>query len=196
MNEIELTCVRGAQLAPWLEQLAALRIQVFREFPYLYDGSLEYEAQYLRTYLECDSSVCVLALDGERVVGASTGLALSDETEPFRRPFEQAGLDTAEIFYCAESVLLPDYRGGGLYRHFFHAREEQARALGKSRSVFCAVQRPHEHPLRPADYQSLEAVWQHFGYGARPELTTTFSWKDLDAPVESEKTMLFYLKEL
>lgn len=195
-HEIRLTTLHGAEFEPWLEAVAALRIQVFRAFPYLYDGSLEYEAQYLRTYLECDSSVCVLALAGDRLVGASTGLAMSDETEPFRRPFEQAGLDTDRIFYCAESVLLPAYRGGGLYRHFFSAREAHARALGKDCSAFCAVQRPEEHPLRPAEYQSLEPVWHHFGYRAQPALTTTFRWKDLDALQESEKPMLFYLKAL
>lgn len=78
MTDIRLMTVRGAELEPWLEHVAALRIEVFRDFPYLYDGSFEYETRYLRTYVECDSAVCVLALAGERVVGASTGLAMSD----------------------------------------------------------------------------------------------------------------------
>ncbi len=87
MAQTRILTVRGAALEPWLEHVAALRIRVFRDFPYLYDGSLAYEANYLRTYVESDTAVCVLALAGERVVGASTGLALSDETEAFRRPF-------------------------------------------------------------------------------------------------------------
>ena len=196
MSAIRLLRVRGAEFEPWLGSVAALRIQVFRAFPYLYDGSYRYEEQYLRTYLECDTALCVLALAGDRVVGASTGLALSDEVEPFRRPFEQAGLDTDSIFYCAESVLLPDYRGSGLYRRFFSERERHARWLGKTLSVFCAVERPPDHPLRPADYQPLEPVWRHFGYAARRDLTTTFSWQDLGEAQESEKTMQFYLKTL
>jgi GNAT superfamily N-acetyltransferase len=196
MTDIRLMTVRGAELEPWLEHVAALRIEVFRDFPYLYDGSFEYETRYLRTYVECDSAVCVLALAGERVVGASTGLAMRDETEPFRRPFEQAGFDIEQIFYCAESVLLPGFRGGGVYRGFFTARESHARALGKTISAFCAVQRPDDHPLRPADYQPLEPVWQHFGYQPRADLSTCFRWKDIDAADDSDKPMQFYLKPL
>jgi len=196
MTDTRLVTLRGAELEPWLEHVAALRIRVFRDFPYLYDGSLEYEARYLRTYIESDTAVCVLALAGKRVVGASTGLALSDETVEFRRPFEQAGIDTDRIFYCAESVLLPEYRGGGIYSAFFREREDRARRLGKRTCVFCAVQRPQDHPLRPSDYRALDPVWRHFGYLPRPELSTGFSWKDIDQAAESEKPMQFYIKNL
>lgn len=196
MNDYKLLTLRGAELEPWLDHVAALRIQVFRDFPYLYDGSLEYEAKYLRTYVETDSAVCVLALNGEQVVGASTGLALADETEEFRRPFEQSGWNVDEIFYCAESVLLPEHRGAGFYKGFFREREAQARVLGKSISVFCAVQRPQDHPLKPADYQPLDAIWQHFGYNAEVGLLTEFSWKDVGDAEETAKPMKFYLKRL
>lgn len=196
MSAVEIRTLQGAALVPWLEHVAALRIRVFRDFPYLYDGTLEYEANYLRTYAECASAVCVLALDGDEVIGASTGLALSDEEAAFRAPFEAQGLDTSAIFYCAESVLLPAYRGQGIYRAFFDRREARARQLGKTRSVFCAVQRPVEHPLRPADYEPLDAIWQRFGYRPQPALVTTFRWKDIDQPDESDKPMLFYSKSL
>ena len=35
---------RGQQIAGFQHELAALRIEVFLEFPYLYDGSFEYSA--------------------------------------------------------------------------------------------------------------------------------------------------------
>lgn len=196
MSTIECETLRGREIEPWLEHIAALRIRVFRDFPYLYDGSIEYETRYLRTYVECDSAVCVLACQDDKVVGASTGLALDDETDAFRRPFEQAGIDVTKVFYCAESVLLPEYRGGGCYREFFLQREVQARQLGKTLSAFCAVQRPANHPLQPAGYQPLDQVWQHFGYQARSDLITHFSWKDVDQPDETDKPVQFYLKPL
>ncbi len=196
MSTLALKTLTGSELEPWLEHIAALRIRVFRDFPYLYDGSMAYEIRYLRTYVDCASAVCVLALDGDRVIGASTGLALDDETEAFQRPFLEASMDTSEIFYCAESVLLPDYRGGGVYREFFSRREAHARALGKSISAFCAVQRPDDHPLKPASYQPLEPVWRHFGYRPRPDLTTTFSWTDVGEAEQTDKPMQFYLKSL
>ncbi|MGC3874920.1 GNAT family N-acetyltransferase [Halomonas sp. GXIMD04776] len=188
--------VKGDELKPWLRDVADLRIGVFRDFPYLYDGSRDYEQDYLRTYTETDTSICVLALDGERVVGASTGLAMADETKEFRQPLCDAGWDVESIFYCAESTLLPEYRGRGLYRAFFDEREAHARRLGKRMSVFCAVQRPADHPLRPVGYQPLDSIWQHFGYQPIPHTMATFRWKDIDQVQETDKNLLFYQKML
>lgn len=184
-------------LRDFASDLARLRITVFREFPYLYDGTLEYEERYLRTYLECAESVVVLACDGELVVGASTGLPLAAETEEFRRPFHAAGYDVARIFYCGESILLPAYRGRGLYRQFFAAREAHARALGRfERMVLCAVERPVDHPRRPPNYVPLDDVWRRFGYQRRADLVTTFEWQDLDEETASPKRMVFWEKRL
>ncbi len=163
----------------------------------MYDGNLAYEEKYLATYLQCPDSIVLLALDGSRVVGASTGIPLVAETEEFQRPFLAANIDPASSFYCGESVLLPEYRGQGIYRQFFHGRENHARALGCFKhSYFCAVMRPAEHPRRPTNYQPLDAVWRHFGYTPQANLMTNFSWQDLDEDAESPKPMMFWGKAL
>ena len=82
----------GKAAEPFIHELARLRIEVFREFPYLYDGSADYEQTYLRTYLDVPESVIVIAFDGDRVIGASTGLPMSVETDEVKRPF--IGTDT------------------------------------------------------------------------------------------------------
>ncbi len=46
-EDFQLRQLHGQELGPWLDVLGKLRIRVFREFPYLYDGSLEYERDYL-----------------------------------------------------------------------------------------------------------------------------------------------------
>jgi GNAT superfamily N-acetyltransferase len=185
------------ELRAFLPDLAHLRIEVFRDFPYLYDGTVEYEEKYLETYTDCPESIVVLVLDGDKAVGATTGLPMDAETEEFRKPFVEAGYDPARIFYCAESVLLPAYRGRGVYPKFFAERESHARALGRfDLCTFCCVQRPEDHPLRPADYVPLDRIWSKFGYVKHPELTTTYDWKDVDAAEETAKPMVFWLKSL
>lgn len=129
---IRIDVLRGSAMAPYLDEVARLRINVFREFPYLYDGDFDYEARYLQGYVGTPDSICVLARDGSRVVGASTGLPLADEDDSFQRPFLERGIPVHEVFYCAESVLLAEYRGRGLGHHFFDEREAHARALGRS----------------------------------------------------------------
>jgi GNAT superfamily N-acetyltransferase len=143
----------GAQVSEHLPELARLRITVFREFPYLYDGDTAYEERYLKTYTDSADSVMVLVFDGARIVGASTGLPLADETPNVIAPFRQQGMDVDRIFYFGESVLLPEYRGRGFGVRFIHEREVHALALGRfDLTCFCAVDRPLDHPRRPASY--------------------------------------------
>ena len=81
---IETRRFSGNDAHPYIKDLARLRIEVFREFPYLYAGSPAYESDYLRTYLGVPDSVVVIALDGGHVVGVSTGLPLVAETDNVR----------------------------------------------------------------------------------------------------------------
>ena len=188
---------RDSALSDHLSDLAKLRIEVFRAFPYLYDGTLAYEMSYLETYTACPESIVVLVLDGTRVVGATTGLPLDAEAEEFQKPFIDAGYDPSKVFYCAESVLLPEYRGRGVYPKFFEEREGHARNLGRfDVCAFCCVERPENHPLRPDDYIPLDRIWSRFGYVKHPELRTTYAWKDIDETNESEKPMVFWIKPL
>lgn len=193
---LRVECLYGVEISPVLEELADLRIRIFRDFPYLYDGSEDYERAYLATYTKCPDSIVVLCWEGDHLVGASTGLPLAAEVDEFRAPFLKAGINDKALFYCAESVLLPEYRGQGVYRQFFDAREKHARALGLSACVFCSVVRPDDHPLRPENYQSLDPIWKHMGYQPMSGIRTSFAWKDVDASGESTKPMQFYLKNL
>jgi len=194
---LELKRLSGEALNQFIPELARLRIEVFRDFPYLYDGDPEYEARYLKTYIEAPDSVIVLAFDGDKVVGASTGIPLKYETDEVKAPFINAGIDVDSVFYCGESVLLSQYRGKGAGVAFFEHREQHARELGGYEfSCFCGVQRPEDHPRRPAGYKPLDNFWRKRGYEKHPELNTTFSWKELDEDHESPKPMTFWMKRL
>lgn len=196
-DSLHLQRLSGAAINIWLPELARLRIQVFREFPYLYDGSVAYEEKYLKIYVDAPDSVMVLVQDGERVVGASSGLPLKAETPNVIEPFLAHGYDPRRIFYYGESVLLPEYRGRGLGKRFFAEREAHVRGLGGFEiACFCAVQRPTDHPRRPAGYVPLDALWNRQGFVRHPELHATFSWRDLDEDQESPKPMVFWLKQL
>ncbi|MCB0156182.1 MAG: GNAT family N-acetyltransferase [Anaerolineae bacterium] len=187
----------GPQIKPYLNDLARLRIEIFRDFPYLYDGDLAYELTYLQTYSASPESLFVLVFDGETVVGASTGVPLAHEEAAFQQPFIDQGYDPARIFYFGESLLKPAYRGQGLGVRFFEEREAYARRLGRfDFTVFCAVERPADHPRRPANYLPLDQFWRNRGYRKQPHLATTYRWRDVDETEESAKPMIFWLKAL
>ncbi|GAB6041213.1 GNAT family N-acetyltransferase [Endothiovibrio diazotrophicus] len=197
MSQPTLRRFTGGAIEPYIPDLARLRIEVFREWPYLYDGDMDYEACYLATYGASPESLFVLAFDGERIVGAATGVPMADESEAFKRPFLVHGHDPRRIFYFGESVLLPAYRGQGLGVRFFIEREGYAGELGRfTHTAFCAVERPANHPRRPADYRPLDAFWARRGYRKHPELATTYRWKELGAAAETDQPMTFWLKAL
>lgn len=197
MAVLDIRRFSGSALHDYIDDVARLRIEVFREFPYLYDGTMDYERRYLQTYVNCPEAVVVVAFDGARIVGASTGIPLRNEEDGFRQPFLQQGFDADRIFYCAESVLQRDYRGQGVGGRFFDEREAHARALGGfDWYAFCAVERPADHPLKPAAYVPHDAFWHKRGYTRHPELGATYHWKDIDQPEQTSKRLVFWLKSV
>ena len=194
---LKVKTVFGQEIEEYIESLAKLRIEVFREYPYLYDGSLQYEQKYLETYMSSQSSMAVLVFDNYEIVGVSTGIPLSEETEEFKEPFFLKGLDADQIFYCGESVLKKEYRGQGIYKEFFKRREDYAASFMSIRQIcFCAVERPEDHPLKPQGYISFDAVWTKYGYTKRDELNCLFPWKDIDQNEETLHPMKFWTKDL
>jgi GNAT superfamily N-acetyltransferase len=188
--------VTGQAITARLAALAELRITVFREYPYLYLGTAEYERTYLASYAASPASLVVIARDGDRIVGAATAMPLAQHSDEVAPPLAAAGFDPARVCYFGESVLEPGYRGRGIGHAFFDARERHARDHGFTVTAFCAVERPAHHPRRPADYRPHDAFWARRGYTRRPDITTTFTWRDLDDTAETAKPMVFWVRAL
>lgn len=196
IDEITVTAHPGPEAAAWAEAIAKLRLTVFREFPYLYDGTLENERSYLESYFRTSEAVCVLARVGERIIGASTGLPLTAENRTFAEPLIAAGFPVAEVFYFGESVLLPEWRRRGIGHRFFDAREGWARALGRVRwTTFCAVDRPADHPARPKNYVPHDRFWKGRGYVRRPGLQVHFPWREVGQTGETRQQLTYWMRE-
>lgn len=186
----------GGAIAPLLPELARLRIEVFRDWPYIYDGSYDYERRYLADLAAEKDAVVVAAIDGGRMVGAATASPLGVHAGELIKPFVEKGVESSDIFYFGESVLLRAYRGRGIGHAFFDGREAAARERGFKRATFCAVVRPDDHPLRPADYRPLDAFWAKRGYARVPGLIGSFAWQDIGADAETRKPMQFWMRDL
>lgn len=195
-NELKIKRFKGAAVREFIPYLARLRMNVFKEYPYLYDGDLDYETDYLHTYVCCSESNIVIVFDDKRIVGASTAIPLQYETYECQAPFINQKMNINEIFYLGESVLMPEYRGRGVYKHFFREREEAAREFGSKISAFCGVDRPIDDPRKPITHRSLDPIWQRFGYEKRPHLCAYYSWKEINQSERTTKPMAFWLKTL
>ena len=195
-GDVATRTLTGAALEAAIPDLARLRVTVFAEFPYLYDGDDAYEVRYLETYRQSRGAIVVGAYDGEHLVGAATGTPMLEHEAEFAAAFDGLGYDLETLFYCGESVLLPEYRGHGIGHAFFDAREAHARSLGATHCCFCAVVRPENHPARPAGYRPLDAFWEKRGYRRLDGVTAKYCWKDSGEEQESAKVMQFWLRAL
>ncbi|MFN8369047.1 MAG: GNAT family N-acetyltransferase [Bacteriovoracaceae bacterium] len=199
MKKIEYLKLIGESGKKFLEEIAILRIKVFYEFPYLYEGTLDYEKKYLETYFKAKNSIVILVrdLNSNRIVGASTAIWAKEAEKDFSDPFVKAGMDPNEIFYFGESVLLNEYRGMGIGKAFFDMREEFARSInGIKKLAFCAVVRPTSHPHKPQDYLPLDSFWKSKGFTLVPNLKTTYEWVDRGETTKTGKVMQFWMKNI
>ena len=194
--DFEIHRVTGKGVLDYLEDAARLRLEVFREFPYLYAGDVESERDYLGHYGGCPRSVFVLAIGDGRVVGVSTGLPLAEADESFQAPFTEAGMPVVEWFYCGESVLDRAWRGKGIGHRFFDEREEHARELELRKTCFCSVVRAPDHPLCPAGYRPNDLFWSKRDYVKQPGLRARLAWKQVDSGTEEvANELVFWTRE-
>jgi len=193
---VTVTVLTGSSVISIIPELAKLRIEVFRDYPYLYEGSEEYEQKYLRRYAESEQCIVVVVKDDDKIVGASTGMPLADEATEVVEPIRKAGNGVHEWFYFAESILLTEYRGRRLGHRFFVERLNHAVDYGYKRACFCAVARPDDHPLRPSNYQPLITLWKRHGFNKVKGLETSFAWKEIGEEHETDKVMEYWVREL
>ncbi len=193
---ISLKTYSGNDATKYIEAVAKLRISVFRAFPYLYEGTFEYEANYLKMLFQSPDNVIVIAFDGEKVIGASTGLPLENADPSIYEPWLNE-YDISKIFYYSESVLSNEYRGKGIGLRFFEERERWAKQLGRfEKMVFCGVVRAENHHRKPKNYLPLDDFWKKRGFTKTKNIVCEISWQDLDEKEESPKTLHFWYKDL
>ena len=190
---MSLTFRQVADAADALEALAELRIEVFREWPYLYEGDRSYEREYLTTYARTEGAFVLLAEEEGALAGACTGVPLAAEGDVMKAAFDLA--EVSRTFYGGETVLRKSFRGRGIYRHFIEERERFARERGFEQLVFCGVRRPEDHPKRPPTHRDIELVWQHLGYEPTGQ-SASIPWKEIGHETEQDHVMDFWRKAL
>ena len=186
----------GSTIADAVDDLATLRLEIFPEYPYLYQGKREDELTYLSSYAEAPDACVILACDGLTVIGAATGMPLIHEDAQIRDAFAGATFPLTEVYYVGELLFRPDYRNSGLGKKLLDRFEIHIRTLGRYRTLTCAtVERPDDHPLRPRDYTPITRFLARTGFARLPGVTTHFVWRETDG-VKRDHPMQFWSKEL
>ncbi len=177
---LRVEAFKGKQGKKFSADIIRFYITMFKEFPYLYDGSYEVEKEEKDYFYTSDCSLTLIVFDQDEIVGVSRSILLSEYLEDLEFSSASEDFNQTDYMYIAEVMIKEQYRGQGLLRLFFDYHEQFAREQKCSYSLFATVVRPVDHPLRPVDYRSLEPLWKHFGYTTLSEPKMILAWKQID----------------
>ena len=194
---ITLKTLLGDAIQPFIPDLARLRIKIFREYPYLYEGDLEYEKNYLKEFSEAKNNMLVVVFDNKKIIGAATGLPLEWAHKEFKEPFSKQQEKISRYFYLGEFILEKPYRNKGLGKQLFEKCETHAKNLTDIETVcFSTVERPITDKRRPENYKPIDNFALKHGYIKQPVFSTKLAWKEIGEDTESLKPMIFWTKSL
>ncbi|NDD99406.1 GNAT family N-acetyltransferase [bacterium] len=194
-SSVKIKTLRGRDIYPYIPKIAACRIAIFREYPYLYEGDMLYEERYLQIYSMTKDAILVIAEDHEDVIGVVTGLPLLDSMDEVKRLFMKKSIPADRIFYLGEIILLPEHRGKNIGYRMYQQFEKAVFEKGLYEKIaLCEVVRAENDLRKPLDYTPLSSFWNRQGYVKYPELVADFFWKEIGANEETKHPMVFWMK--
>lgn len=193
--------VTKEEILPYLDIVAQLRIQYFKEFPYLYEGNLAYEMQYLTSFASNTEATLALAMDGEQIIGFATGTSLVSEFDILKSANNQTlnlGIQNEKCCYIGEVIVDKKYRGLKIGSNLIKMQESHFKTKGYQTAAFLTVNREENHPLKPNNYLNPDIIWQKLGYTKTNQIIA-FSWPVIQlngGVLEQENELRFWVKEI
>ena len=160
---LRIESLSGSAATAKLGEWARLRIEIFSEYPYLYEGATKGEQAYLSTYLRTPRARILGLFEGAHVGGMAT-MAPLDACEDFAEDVVKAtGLAPKTCLYVGDIIFEPRYRGRGLFNVCFNAAEDWGRAHGFSHIVAAAIRTSPTDAGRPQDYRPIAGLFARVG---------------------------------
>lgn len=178
-NPYSIKLLTKEELKPLLPFVAALRIKIFREYPYLYEGDFIEEMEDLRNCSQKSHNAVAIACHNNIPIGFLYGIPLTEFASHFENPvvdlFKEKKLAPETCYYFADIIILPEHRGNHLSKKLFDTLETYAQEQGYCSASF--ITESHEfHPLKPVDYKSLDPLWNSLNY-KKTGLVSHGSWQ-------------------
>lgn len=159
--------------------VAHCRINVFREYPYLYEGNFGEEMNDLEHCAQFMHNAVAIAYYKSIPVGFLYGMPFVEFAPHFESPvidlFKDNNLIPETCYYFADIIILPEHRGNNLSKKLFSALEHYAQKQGYCSASF--ITESHDiHPLKPINYKSLDPLWNSLHY-KKTGLVSYGSWQ-------------------
>lgn len=194
---IDVDLITGRSIAEQIEELGQFRIAIFRDWPYLYDGNMPYERDYLSRYARCESSFVLVGRDAHGIRYACTAIPLKHELPQFQQPFLDRQMPVDNKFYLGEIMVRRELRGQGVGTLLMNKVLSTIAELTppSTEVVLATVIRPSTHPLKPADYNASDHLWTKSRFVRMDDLVVKLDWKDIGHEQETTKEMVYWLRK-
>ena len=184
--------IRGPEIENHIDDLGKFRIEIFREYPYLYDGNIQFERVYLSPYSRNPESLLLILQDAHGIIGACTGTPLTGEDNDFQNAF--VGENKDEIYYIGAVILRADSRGQKLGSRLLSTALSLIDMKRFKKTSLCTVDRGLNHPRRPGKYCPPDYLWERYGFVKSTNLLAYLAWTDIGQKIETKKPMNIWFK--
>lgn len=158
----------GREISTHLLKVAEFRIRYFKDFPYLYDGSVEYEMSYLTGYADDPRSMLITVTNmNNELIAVSTSVPLVTTTnilDGASELFRSNGLNPSTFFYYGEVIIDHSARKQGLAKSIYLMQDEHALNSGFENIAIATVIRLKGDHRQPEFYQSSDLVWKKMNF--------------------------------
>lgn len=180
--------------------------KVYSEYPYLYtaEGKDYVYKYYLDSFEKSPDSSLVLAFDQEtnKLVGLGTGIRMSDyAAKHYKQPFTDKGYDLNTLYYIADLLILPAYRGKGYEQKMCQELEKSARQNPQLTKI-CYVtinEAERTKQLKPQEYcpnePFLPKFWQDLGF-EQSNVGFTTQFEIVGETDDTPHDMTYWIKDL
>lgn len=197
MQSMTIQLVKGKELLANIAELAKLRLKIFREYPYLYEGDSASEESYLSLFASSSDAFFIVAKGESQLVGAISGIPLDFAQKEIRDAFCQSTIESGGYYALCDILVLKEHRnrkiGSILYKEF----ENQLLKMKRyTKLVLWQIVRAQDDPRRPNDYFSLDDFWRKKGFIKHPELVCYIPWKEVSDEKAISHRFEFWVKEM
>lgn len=191
----------GKDVAKFTTLIANYRISFFKKFPYLYEGNMEYESNYLEGILNEKKSLLVVIQFNNSPIGISTSYPLTTEADILTETYEKfisENKKPEEYFYYSEIILSDDHRQKGLSKTVYEIQEDYAKTLGFKKICLATVLREKNDIRKPLDYRDSDGLWENLGF-SKTKIIIDYEWPTIqfDSSIQKNKNkMIFWEKNV
>lgn len=196
-SSITLEVLKGSEVIPHLKRLIEIRSWFYRDYPYLYDESIEDEENYLSWYGNSENTLLVVAKRNDEIVGAIIGHPLPESLKENKEAFQCTVVSREDLFYLGDNMVIRELKIGNLREQMYWKFENAVQYLKKYKGiVVCEVERDKNDPKKITNDYSDEFTWSSLGFVREPNQIANFSWKEIGDAESSNHQMIFWRKSL